>query len=61
VRNVQATSCERVYAPAAPTRTGYDFDDWYTTSGFTERAEFPITVTRDISWVVNSQYNNQQL
>jgi len=49
IRNVEVNSGERVSAPAAPTRIGHNFDDWYTTSDFTEKAVFPITVTRDIT------------
>jgi uncharacterized repeat protein (TIGR02543 family) len=38
-----------VTAPSAMTKTGYDFDGWYTDSAKTILAVFPITVTSSIT------------
>lgn len=35
--------------PANPTRPGYTFDGWYLDASFSEKAEFPIMVTQDMT------------
>jgi len=44
--------------PAAMTKTGYTFDKWYTNSGLTTAASFPITATGNTTlyakWIINT-------
>ena len=43
--NADATVAE----PTAPTRDHYEFDGWYRDSALTTPAEFPITVTANVT------------
>lgn len=48
--------------PANPTRPGYAFDGWYLDAGLTEKAEFPIDVTQDMTlyakWKQETTHSN---
>lgn len=35
--------------PATPTKDGYSFDGWYVDSDFTEKYDFTLTATKDVS------------
>lgn len=56
-KNVTAAPDSTIDAPAAPVKTGYTFDGWYTDANCTTPAEFPYTVTENAAlygkWVAN--------
>ena len=49
VPSAQVQYDSTVPAPTAPTRTGYDFDGWYSNSGLTTKVAFPYTATGNIT------------